>query len=84
MKLIYKLVEVAEQFGQRSDENAVLIRNQSQAIKDAVKVRIQPVADYLYMETVRWTQLLRQRSADLKVQNPARVSRSIIVPLARD
>ena len=50
MKLIYKLVELGERFN-RTPEDAPVIRRQAQAVKDAVKVRIQPVTDYLYMET---------------------------------
>ena len=47
---MYKLVELGERFN-RPVPDATVIRRQAQAVKDAVKVRIQPVADYLYMET---------------------------------
>jgi IstB-like ATP binding protein len=50
MSLMYKLVELGERFN-RPVPDATFIRRQAQAVKDAVKVRIQPVADYLYMET---------------------------------
>src|SRR6266851_7130972 len=50
MNLMYKLVELGERFN-RPVPDATVIRRQAQAVKDAVKVRIQPVADYLYMET---------------------------------
>jgi hypothetical protein len=50
MNLMYKLVELGERFN-RPVPDATVIRRQAQTIKDAVKVRIQPVADYLYMET---------------------------------
>jgi len=47
---MYKVVEHGERFKSRP-EDATVIRHQAQAVKDAVKVRIQPVADYLYMQT---------------------------------